>query len=220
MATRQGARTLSKQGTRTISKPRKSPVNWVIVGIIVVLTVGGFAFWLGQKDTVRLTSEDRALAPIAEKMMRGEPLSPAEQKTWREMQAAAAENFLKQDGKSVAPVVPTTLPAAPVASGIVPPVKDTWKVGTTTVIYREAASAKGKIKVWVEFTNDSQQRNLIMVQNLLDKPIEFKPFGRLDDGQVITGESSSFEPKQKDTWAVVGNLNAKKVELWVEIKAN
>jgi len=60
------------------------PVKWIVIGLAVIAAVAALFFWLGQKDTIKLTSADRA---ITEKIDAGTLTSD-------DLEAAAKENKL------------------------------------------------------------------------------------------------------------------------------
>lgn len=56
----------NRTAERTAGSGKGFPIKWLVVGIVTLVVVAGLAFWLGQRDTIRLTSLDKELARKAE----------------------------------------------------------------------------------------------------------------------------------------------------------
>ena len=88
------------------------------------------------------------------------------------------------------------------SDGNLPPIKDKWTIKSSgeslTLIYREAESAKGKIRFW--FDEESKK---VMGQNLLDEAIEGRFFMKFtyENGEIVMDldEDVGFETVRERT---------------------
>ena len=172
------------------------PVKWIVIGLAVIAAVAALFFWLGQKDTIKLPSADRA---ITEKIEAGTLTSD-------DLEAAAKEGIAEYnkltggESESVKPAVSEV--------GL-PPIKEKWTIGELTLIYRETKSAKAMLRVWI----DGSQ---IYGQNLLDKPIDLTGFIKYNG--IIESESmGALTAKQKESIGSFEGITGT-IELWYEIK--
>lgn len=173
--------------------------RWIVI-IGIIIAVGGFAFWLGQRDTVRLTSADKEITQEIE----------AGTLTSDDLESAAQQGIAEYEkitgGKSAQSAAPTASEAE------LPPIKNTWKVqagaGTLTFVYRETESAKGKILVDIK-------DNILIIQNLSDHRIDFMGY-ELFDGERSEPEAYYLDAKDDFRWDF--NQSGKgKMEMWFEV---
>lgn len=216
----QGVPQVRQKEISSFEKRKKPIALFVILGLLIFAAIG-FAFWLGQKDTIKITREDKAMAPITEKMMRGESLSPAEQRAWEERQkelSAGAEKFFKQDGKSVVPVAPAAAPVE-LPAGVKP---GSWektfqtKYGPIAVKYTDKTNKR--IAVWMEVKDGYLNRN---AKNVSDKPITGNLIFIEKDAKGKTYSPLVFElklgPGQTETDQLGSGFEIKSLESYFEI---
>jgi len=188
----------------TREKINWGPVFFIVIGVIALAMIGTLVvsqFVLQGGETIRVSPMEER---IGEKLAAGQALTAQEQAAFEKMKAegvAAAKKFLQGEGE-----------VAPVVSGAgLPPVAGTWKIqsarGELILVYRETASAKGKIAVSVD-------KNDLVIRNLMARLLAITTYRNGEAGLIEDHLKANQEVRLDITTPFP---ETGKIELWFQV---
>lgn len=163
---------------------------WIAIGLVVLAAVAGLFLWLSEGNTIKLTKAERVVADNA----------AAETLTNEQLEGiapAGIAEYYRLTGENANSATPAVAPAGlkPGSWTKTQPVENGY--GPILIKYTEAASAKGKVIVWVEGNEAGWN-----VKNITAKNITFTALEKLVvDGKVVSDTNRSYDVSPGKTFS-------------------